>query len=196
MSDWIDFIVPVALILGLIFFLRSKSKSKEPEPPNVSTDLKDRLGTDIEDTYRLVSAYGAILEDHAGDHYHPADILPASKQTIKEALLLVVAAEKLSGKLTETALPHHRNAYSLLATFIPRDEAEKFQQYWSLLREMGDKRAKGEFSTPEKIEPLARKMAEFAYPAARATEITLEMGRLREEFDVQLEITVKGLRKK
>ena len=71
----------------------------------------------------LVNKYAALLETPRATPYIAEGSLPAPKDDIKKALLIVAAWEQLAGSQSKEAVGMYRNAFTLLMNVVPDAQA-------------------------------------------------------------------------
>jgi hypothetical protein len=149
--------------------------------------VRDRLGYEPvamrsqEAIDKLVGDYGTILE-HNREPILSEDLLPASKQEIKQAL--IAFARDLISRGYASGVDIVRTNCACLATFVPREEAEIVKRFHSLTQsgtEIKDSRDVRNF------DEIVKEIAD-----SRAIEIMRrslnEFDRLLQEFDAATKV--------
>lgn len=113
MSDFIAvlLIIPIALVVVTLFVIRrarsSVGGSVKEIPDDKDAPTRERLESAIKESYKIVSAYRAVLEQGRvrGIMYYPESDLPYAKAEIRQAieLLLVVPTDEARRKQLEVA---------------------------------------------------------------------------------------------
>lgn len=138
---------------------------------------------------QLVSAYGRVLEEHAGSMLKPQEALPASKDEIKWALLIMAALGKATGQISTQTLEGLCTAYASLAEFVPAEEARGYQRFSELVHK-GQEKADW---TEEDVKQLAKEISDSGFSPERRVQANVEFKRLIEEFDQILSKLVSKL---
>lgn len=128
---------------------------------------------------QLVNEYGIVLAEHAASMLKPQEALPASKEEIKWALLIMAALGKAAGKMSNQMLEQFCTAYASLAEFVPAAEVHGDQRFSEAVRR-GQERADW---TEEDVQQLAKEISDSGFSPERRVRINVEFKRLIEEFD-------------
>lgn len=78
---------------------------------------------------RIVGSYSDLLEKPDGRVWRPHSLLPATKEEIKAAILIVGLRLSRQGELSEEVLETLRTTYGMLADFVPDHTAKKITAY-------------------------------------------------------------------
>ncbi len=140
---------------------------------------------------RLVNEYGRVLEERAEarEILSSQERLPASKEEIKWALLVVAAVGKATGQITDETLEQFCVGYSSLADFIPAAEVGGEQRFGEILR-------RGELRNDlsrEDVVQLVKDITEAGYSSERRQQAINESAHLIVEFKQRLAILVEKL---
>lgn len=127
---------------------------------------------------RIIRQYGAVMERQpSGCSLFPESELPAPREVVKSAVLLVAVFHILQrGKdphLTEQA----RVAYATLAYFVPDETAGRERRFHESTGEAAERLAGKEAPSPEMVEAVR------GLPARELEEAAREYEALRKEFD-------------
>ena len=128
---------------------------------------------------QLVNEYGRVLAKHAASVLKPQEALPASKEEIKWALLIMAALGKAAGQISHPMLEHFCTAYASLAEFVPAAEARGDQRFSEAVRR-GQERADW---TEEDVKELAKEISDSGFSPERRAQVNVEFKRLIEEFE-------------
>lgn len=128
---------------------------------------------------RLISEYGRVLAEHATGTLKPQEALPASKEEIKWALLIMAALGKAVGQISDQTLEHFYTAYASLAEFVPAAEVRGDRRFSEAVRR-GQERADW---TEEDVKELAKEISDSGFSPERRVQVNVEFKRLIEEFD-------------
>lgn len=145
----------------------------------------------LELAQRIVNEYGRVLEERADarEILSPQERLPASKEEIKWALLVVAAVGKATQQITDETLEQFCVGYASLADFVPAAEADGEQRFGEVLRR-GPLR---DDWNREDVEQLAKDIAEVGYSPERRQQAIEESAQLIIEFKQRLAILVEKL---
>ncbi len=119
----------------------------------------------------------------------PQEVLPATNDEIKWALLIMAAVGKLAGQITAESLDQLRIGYTFFADFVPAAEARGDQHFSNIVRKG---RGKDDRSA-EEVQQLAKDIAGSGFSSERRQEATVEFKRLIEEFDQTLSNLVEKM---
>ena len=140
---------------------------------------------------RLVNEYGRVLEERAEAHeiLSSQERLPASKEEIKWALLVVAAVGRATGQITDETLEQFCVGYASLADFIPAAEAGGEQRYGEIFRgvELRDDLSR------EDVVQIVKDMTESGYSSERRHQAINESAHLIVEFRERLAILVEKM---
>jgi hypothetical protein len=137
-------ILAVLLMIGLSFWLRSwKSGRRQRIDPRSALE-HEKLVESIRFANKLVGDYGRILERNAHKDFKPETELPASKEAIKTAILLMAQYHKAAGALDEKLYGSLEIGYSMLADFVPDEVAARANRPLDVIRNLSISLAKGE----------------------------------------------------
>ena len=134
----------------------------------------------LEAAQTLVNQYGMVLERH-GEPISSDELLPASKQDIKLALITVARAARSAGQLSPDVLEQFCVGYASLANFVAPAEADVARHFFSVVK-----------SGAGIADPNDQRLLEVAEALkdSRAIEIQRrsneEFARLAKEFDAAL----------
>jgi len=154
---------------------------------DVPSQIEDRLAA----AQHIVREYGRVLEERESIFMSEED-LPASKEEIKKSILIVVAARKAAGTLSEKELQIYRTTYFLLAFFVPPAEASAHQQFLKSAQKVQTI----DPQDSEAVEQHLREVEEaLEYPRERRRESASEILQLAKEFDALFSALVDKLSK-
>ena len=134
--NWLVTVITLAPGFGALTWAK-KLKTRLPIGPDKPAQFvqgdRVKASQSWEAMQKLVNHYGAILERSSGDIVSE-ELLPASKQEIKQLLIAVVRVLSFSGNMSTEMMEHFRWGYASLAKFVSHEEAEIMKRYYSLLR--------------------------------------------------------------
>jgi hypothetical protein len=114
-----------------------KLKAKRPVGPDKLAPLlqgnRAKVSQSWEAMQKLVNNYGAILE-RMSRLIVSAELLPASREEIKQALITVARTARASGHISAEMMEHFRVGYASLADFVSHEEAEIMERFYSLVQ--------------------------------------------------------------
>jgi hypothetical protein len=128
----------------------------------------------------LVFLYGAILE-RKRELIISEELLPTSKQEIKQALIAVARAARSTGHISAEMMEHLRTGYACLADFVSHEEAEIMKHYYSLMQtgtEMKD-------SSDARVLEIAKELADHRYVEIQR-RVYGEFVRLMQEYNAAI----------
>jgi hypothetical protein len=135
-ANWIVTVITLALGFGALAWAE-KLKAKGPvgfdKLAQLLQDDRAKASQSWEAMQKLVNNYGAILERRSG-LIVSAELLPASKQEIKQALIAVARTARASGHISAEMMEHFRVGYASLADFVSHEEAEIMKRFNSLVQ--------------------------------------------------------------
>ena len=138
----------------------------------------------------LRHAYARLLQMEGQGMLRSASILPASKEKIKAALVLVALYHKANGTLDAAALETMGICYGFLADFVSDDVAEKSRKHTELL--LDPETLKRGLEDPAW---LARKLSKATPPSEEMNSSNQEFAHLCDEFKDRLNALADPARK-
>ncbi len=129
----------------------------------------------------LKDAYAKLLQMKGQGALRHESILPASKEKIKAALILVAFWHKRNGSLDKVRFGNIQVCYGFLADFVSDEVAEKSRQFSDLVRDADSAKKRQE-------DPnwLAGEILKTEIPIESMKSSTQEFSRLCEEFNHRL----------
>jgi len=135
-SNWIVTVITLAPGFGALAWAE-KLKAKRPVGPDQTCSTPPGQSCEASQSWeamqKLVNNYGAILECEKG-LIVSAELIPASKQEIKQALIAVARTARASGRISAEMMEHFRVGYASLADFVSPEEAEIMKRFNSLVQ--------------------------------------------------------------
>ncbi len=148
----------------------------EAEPPSQEATIYAMVH--VAET--LKDAYARLFETKGQGVLRPESSLPASKEKLKAALLLVAMYHKLKKRLDRAEFDRFQVCYGLLADFVSDDMAEKSRKFLELARDPDAARGQ------EDPKWLAGQILKTSIPIEEMGSSNQEFSRLCEEFEHRL----------
>jgi hypothetical protein len=152
----------------------TKSETDSPSPVDITYAMLQVAET-------LKNAYSRLLQMKGQGMLRPASMLPASKEKIKAALVLVALYHKAKGKLDKAGFEMIQKCYGHLADFVSDDVAEKSRKWCELTLD------------PETLKRgqenpiwLSREISKGAYPIEEMNTSNQVFAHLCDEFEHRL----------
>jgi len=129
----------------------------------------------------VVGRYAALLERQTGSPYFPEGALPASKDEVKQALLVVATVRRGTGHISDGDLHIYKAAYTRLIYATPDERATALDRSMTSVKTVG-----GVANLPNaQLRDVVRGVAS-AYEAQGVDQDQREAAALPAEFDARL----------
>lgn len=182
--NWLAMVITLAPGLGALAWVE-KLKANDPVGSERFVQIVQsghaKASQSWEVMKKVVNEYGAILEVGAG-LIVSEELLPASKQEIKQALISIARAEGATAHASAEMMEHLRVGYALLADFVSHEEAEIVKRFHGVLQTVADIKAPSDTRAIEIAEGLKDNRAIEIQKRSRD-----EFIRLTKEFDAAVQ---------